>query len=251
MILAAYGRPRSGLCTQRKLHIKALSRYRTRIFTGKTRLRPLSLLPSLRLLFDADQSAVISLDYSAALNYAARAPRQIAALHGGTYAVVADTAGMGLKHTHIYTHTHTHTHTHPVSAGQWHATARQVAACGAVVRPLSASVGTFSIKSAASLFLPKAGVMVCDSGRGSLTHASLKERRAGLLRRPARIFSGLPRALRAYGSNGSPPPKEPVVVLIQRFGVGGVAPPFPLARRMPTLCDARERLLPHILTSTC
>jgi len=158
---------------------------------------------------------------------------------------------VSLKHTHIYTHTHTHTHTHPVSAGQWHATARQVAACGAVVRPLSASVGTFSIKSAASLFLPKAGVMVCDSGRGSLTHASLKERRAGLLRRPARIFSGLPRALRAYGSNGSPPPKEPVVVLIQRFGVGGVAPPFPLARRMPTLCDARERLLPHILTSTC
>jgi hypothetical protein len=135
MILAAYGRPRSGLCTQRKLHIKALSRYRTRIFTGKTRLRPLSLLPSLRLLFDADQSAVISLDYSAALNYAARAPRQIAALHGGTYAVVADTAGMGsgfragfslllprslslslslcLSQTHTHLHTHTHTHTHP------------------------------------------------------------------------------------------------------------------------------------------
>jgi acyl-coenzyme A thioesterase PaaI-like protein len=38
---------------------------------------------------------VISLGYSAVLNSAARAPRQTGALHGGTYAVVADTAGMG------------------------------------------------------------------------------------------------------------------------------------------------------------
>ena len=38
---------------------------------------------------------MISLGYSAVLNSAARAPRQTGALHGGTYAVVADTAGMG------------------------------------------------------------------------------------------------------------------------------------------------------------
>ena len=49
---------------------------------------------SRRLSFDDDQSAVISLDYTGGLNSAARPPRQTGALHGGMYAVVADTAGM-------------------------------------------------------------------------------------------------------------------------------------------------------------
>jgi acyl-coenzyme A thioesterase PaaI-like protein len=54
---------------------------------------PIARALGMRLSFDQDKSAIVSLAPNGQLASAARPPRQAGMLHGGMYGVVADTAG--------------------------------------------------------------------------------------------------------------------------------------------------------------
>ena len=57
------------------------------------RVAPIASSLGVKLSFDADRRAVVSWPYNASLISASRPHRQTGTVHGGMYAVVADTAG--------------------------------------------------------------------------------------------------------------------------------------------------------------
>ena len=67
---------------------------------------PIARSLGMRLSFDQDKSAIVSLAPNGQLASAARPPRQAGMLHGGMYGVVADTAGERETETNRHTPLH-------------------------------------------------------------------------------------------------------------------------------------------------